>query len=82
MVGGVDMTWRKAAARCCRRWAMWLDGNYVVVVRGDQKGAATMAGYLTALARKKGVHAWVEYPRYARAMKAGRKLKEESGWTG
>ncbi len=68
------LRFKKASARRLRLWSTRLDDVHLVVVEHDGNGA-TMAGYLGALARKKGFESWTEYHTATKAKRAGRYVK-------
>ena len=68
------MRFKKATAKRLRLWSTRLDDVHLVVVSHDANGA-TMAGYLSALARKKGFNSWTEYRRTTNAKRAGRYIQ-------
>ncbi len=68
---------KKATAKWLRLLSTRLDGVHLVIVDHDGNGA-TMAGYLSALARKKGFNSWTEYRRTTNAKGAGRYIRAKS----
>ncbi len=65
---------KRTLASWLRVWSTRLDDVHLVIV-AKGTNSATMAGYLSALAQKRGFESWTEYHAASKAKKAGRHIQ-------